>query len=217
MDDDNFEYLAIRTEPEQYSGRIEEPSDYIHTIDGKVVWLNESGRVSREVGEFSCTLIDADAADLHGVSPFDVYDTTQATYDLFAALFDDLGGSAKVNKALGGHLALWSHNLLLIDRLVIYPSFRGQKLGLRALTMLLQRYQSIAEVAVLKPFPLQFEGGMAAEEAGRLGLKGFTCTMNYATRRLNRYYAELGFASCRGTGLMVRAADKALPPQTRFT
>lgn len=216
MDDDEFEYLAIRTEPEQYAGRIGEPSDYLHTISGKVVFVNESGEVSKEVGEFVCTQIDADAADLNGVSPLDVYDTTQATYDVFAALFNDFGGNAKVKKALGGDCVLWSHNLLLIDRLVIYPGFRGQKLGLRALAMLLQRYQGIAEIAALKPFPLQFEGGMEADEASRLGLKSFSCTMNYATRRLNRYYAELGFANCRGTGLMLRASDRALPLHGRF-
>jgi hypothetical protein len=38
MDDDAFEYLAIRTEPEQYSGRPEEPGHYIHEVSGKVVF-----------------------------------------------------------------------------------------------------------------------------------------------------------------------------------
>lgn len=91
MDDDAFEYLAIRTAPEQYAGRPEEPGHYIHEVSGKVVFVDESGTVSKEVGEFACSLIDADGADVNGLSPFDVYDTIQGPYDVYAALFDRQG------------------------------------------------------------------------------------------------------------------------------
>jgi hypothetical protein len=46
-------------------------------------------------------LIDADAADLNGVSPFDVYDTTQATYDVYAALSEELGAKPKGEEGTG--------------------------------------------------------------------------------------------------------------------
>lgn len=211
MDNDAFEYLAIRTEPEQYCGRPDEPSHYIHEVSGKVVLIDESDSVSKVVGEFACSLIDADAADLNGVSPFDVYDTTQATYNVYYALFDELGAHARVKKALGGDELMWSHNLLVIDRLIIYPAFRGQKIGLRVLAMLLQRYQHIAEFAALKPFPLQYEAGMESDEAKRLGLEGFTCTLDYGRRRLARYYEGIGFRKCRAGHFMVRAAEVPLP------
>ena len=211
MDNDAFEYLAIRTEPEQYCGRPDEPSHYIHEVSGKVVLIDESDSVSKEVGEFACSLIDADAADLNGVSPFDVYDTTQATYNVYYALFDELGANARVKKALGGDDLLWSHNLLVIDRLIIYPAFRCQNIGLRVLAILLQRYQHVAEFAALKPFPLQCEGGMDADEAARLGLAGFTCTLDYGKRRLARYYAGVGFTKCRGSDFLVRSAEHRLP------
>jgi GNAT superfamily N-acetyltransferase len=211
MDNDAFKYLAIRTEPEQYCGRPDEPSHYIHEVSGKVVLIDESDSVSKEVGEFACSLIDADAADLNGISPFDVYDTTQATYNVYYALFDELGANARVKKALSGDELMWSHNLLVIDRLIIYPAFRGEKIGLRVLAMLLQRYQHIAEFAALKPFPLQFEAGMESDEVKRLGLARFSCTLDYGRRRLAKYYGGVGFTRCPGCDFMVRAAGVPLP------
>lgn len=211
-----YSYLAIQPAPEEYAGTVDEPSDFIHEIEGKVLLVAEPAELTRQVGEFKCLIIDADGASIHGIHPFDLYDTTQATMNLYDALLTTDGPTARVLRALGQDYGLWSHNLLVLDRLVIFPEFRGGKAGLRVLAMLMQRYQRGSQIVAMKPFPLQFEGGMEADEAARCGLKQFSCTMDYARRRLQRYYGELGFTKVTGTPYMVRSTEEPLPDLERY-
>jgi hypothetical protein len=62
----------------------------------------------------------------------------------------------------------------------------------------------------MNPYPLQFEHDVTAEKKAERGLTGFTCTKDYATRRLRRYYAKIGFRRVPGTTFMIRPASERL-------
>lgn len=211
MDDDGgYQYLGLSMPSEEYAGRLDEPSSYIHSIEGSIVLRCEHDGETPVIGQFACTLVDADSALTHGVGPHEVYDTTQATWDLYEAMLGDDGPNASVLKALKCDWPLGSQNLLALDRLTILPQARGQKVGLMALVMIMQRFLSFAEIIVLKPFPLQFEGRMPDDEAEQYELARFSCTKEYGTRRLARHYSELGFRKVGRTGFMARLAEDPL-------
>lgn len=213
MDDVVFEELAIRIAPEISFGRTHEPEDFVHNIEGHAVMVDDVGNVLREVGEFNCQFIDADSAVLSDMPPSDTYDATQVTYDLYAGLSKNDELHPRVLRALDlqrGDLPR-SMNVVSLDRLVVYPAFRGQGFGLQILAMLMQRFRSLTNFYVLKPFPLQFEDPIDAGDAARFGFKEFSCTLDGGRRRLQRHYARLGFCRVQGTPYMVRATDATLP------
>lgn len=211
MDNDSWQYLALRIPAEEYAGQLDDPSSYIHEVKGSIVVHCEPGGETPVIGEFACTLVDADSARTHGISPYQLYDTHQATWNLYEALLGDEGPNDRLLKALRYEWPFGSLNLLSLDRLTVLPQARGRKVGLMALVMVMQRFLRFADVVVLKPFPLQFEGSMADDEALQYELARFSCTKDYGTRRLARYYAELGFKKVVGTDYMARLADRPLP------
>ncbi len=89
-----------------------------------------------------------------------------------------------------------SNNVLLLDRLEIQVRFRGQELGIRFINAAVTAFGIGCRLAVIKPFPLQFEG------------KGDSKGMRSATTRLKRYYARAGFTPVQGSELMIRDLQK---------
>jgi hypothetical protein len=60
-------------------------------------------------------------------------------------------------------------------------------------------------IAAIKPFPLQFEGGVRRSDdwKGGLTLTDFSRDKRATTARLRSYYAQIGFQHVRGTQLMI--------------
>lgn len=210
-DDDSWQYLALQIPAEEYAGQLDDPSSYIHEVKGSIVVHCEPGGETPVIGEFACTMVDADSARTHGISPYELYDTHQATWNLYEALLGHDGPNARLLKALRYEWLFGSLNLLSLDRLTVLPQARGHKVGLMALGLVMQRFLQFGDIVVLKPFPLQFEGSMADDEAERYELGSFSCTKDYGTRRLARYYAELGFRKVARTEYMARLAKWPLP------
>jgi len=206
-DDYIIEYLALDIDAEQYSWPADDPAGFIHDATGKVLLVRDPGETV-EIGRFSVKQIDVENAMAAGIGLLELFDISQATIGYYDLYDDDTDFTGRVQKALGGwEYAPSSPNLLVLDRLLIYPKYRGQKWGLAALARMIQRFQHGAGLVVLKPFPLQHEGGMTRDDKVKDGLTEFSCTLDYGRRRLRRYYKELGFIDLKGTGYMVRTPE----------
>lgn len=215
MDHDIHEYVTIETDGARYCSAPDEPSSYVHDETGRVLLLTEPESTEVVIGTFRVTLVDVDNATNHGLDVLDVFDVSHATFG-YLSLYDHDGGTCGFNaqaaKALGGWIELpWSHNLLILDRLVIFPQYRGHRRGLAALVALMQRFQVGADVFAMKPFPLQHEGGLKPEERLRDGLDQFSCNLDYGRRRLRRYYKELGFVGVPKSAILIRGASTPIP------
>ena len=88
-------------------------------------------------------------------------------------------------------------DLVILDRVIVYPPFRGQEIGLKCLGAL-TRFVSEGKLFVMRPMPLQY-------------LEGYVNNPNIARhvknekidiRKLAAYYAKAGFRKISGTGRM---------------
>jgi len=170
---------------------------FVH-LNAEIIGIDwpESGGVSREVkmGELQLCLIRVGKAIERGVPLYSVFDFDQATANLAGALFDDsFDDYGKAVMKLFDDANSWD-DLLVLDRLEIYPFARGQKLGLAVLSNAIDDWSSGCSLVVMKPYPLQFE--YEAEKRGywqTLALSEFSQDKKKAFKRLQTYYSQLGF------------------------
>ncbi|WP_288253747.1 hypothetical protein [uncultured Hydrogenophaga sp.] len=183
----------------------EEPSRYIQTLEGHVVLDFENHR--ERVGRFRVFVIDVESAVNDEESVFDIFDSYSETMGYWSLYQDGLEFRPKVVKVLPGG-ERWRPNMLILDRMEVVPKYRGKGIGLCALNCLQRRYSIGCGIIAMKPFPLQFEGGLPEENAAKedfiaMGLGAFDRDFKRATAKLRRYYGRLGFVRVPGTEYMV--------------
>lgn len=203
QDADDYRSVSIAIRAGEFYGDGRDPSDFIHEIDGHVR-LGDDLSQHQVIGRFNLFQIDGNNALDQGFGPFTVYDTLQVTFDVYQYLFrreDEYSGAVK--RALGDPNPPWSLNVLLLNRLEIWPPYRGKGYGLQALVRMIQRFRIGGGLLVMKPFPLQFEGNMGAADDAAAEERAFRA----ARGKLCRYYRRLGFESVRETPYMVRQSE----------
>ncbi|MEX0959100.1 MAG: hypothetical protein WDZ63_07415 [Burkholderiales bacterium] len=174
------------------------------------------GEREDEAGFFSATVVDVRGATTEGESVFDVFDSDETCSGYLEALYDLETDDFKprVSRLASGDDYLWNPNLLILDRLMVYPRYRGSGLGLLALHGIMLRLRAAAGLIAMKPFPLQFQekflGNHDPGELERLGLNLFNVPRENARSKLRRYYAKLGFRRVPGTEYMVRSPELPL-------
>ena len=92
-------------------------------------------------------------------------------------------------------------NVLILDRLYVYPNYRGHMLGLAAMANTISVWAPGEEISLLKAFPLQLMANLSP--ADRHKYNGLETDPEKATRALIKYYAQLGFRQVGQTRLMV--------------
>lgn len=205
-------FLSLRySETQETSNDL---SRFIRHMDGRIVVTAEDDH-EHEAGLFTATLVDAMSVMDEGVSVFDVFDTSSSLFEHYLALYDGRTNDFKRSAltAAGCDYAPIT-NLLSIDRLTLYPEYRGRGLGLVALSEIIRRHRFSSGLIALKPFPLQFEyqnPGRDDQERQRLKLNDFALAQEQATAKLRRYYGRLGFKRAPRTEYMVLSPDAALP------
>ena len=198
-----------------------EPGDYIMDISGLVQWSGNDEEKAINLGAFSCKLIDGDSAINDRMSLHDVFDHEKSTFDIYEDLYDFDTGDLRedvTRMVFGPYSYAFNSNLLVLDRLVIYPEHRGNGLGLLVLRGLMAEFSSFASLVVMKPYPLQFEGktGPSYEPLEGLprehwGLNSYKGRLTKSRAQLRRHYAKLGFILVPKTEYMVRDAQIPLP------
>lgn len=192
----------------------DEPSRYIKRLEGHVLLNFASTR--KRIGRFKIVVIDVELAVNDRYPVFDIFDYEAATLGYWSLYKSDLEFKKKVVNVLPGG-DRWQPNILILDRLEIFPKYRGKGVGLRVLRCLQRHYSSSCGIVAMKPFPLQFEGGTPEENAAEpkfveLGLGAVDRNENRAMAKLRAYYARLGFVRVPGSVYMVADTAVAMPP-----
>lgn len=212
-------YLSLRFDAVDSMTDAGEPVVYLQRRTGHfTVWNGEQIEDTEQdirIGDFAIVYVDLDGACVEDVHAFDVFDTEGATIEYYEDLYLDDAGRIKdcvVDLATTDGL-VWSSNVLIIERLILQPQFRGQDLGLAAMRGLILCARGGAGLVLIKPFPLQFEGGYdpKAEEFVRQGYASLPKDHRLSTAKLCRHYARLGFKRVPKTPFMVRDAQLKLP------
>lgn len=191
-----------------------EPDHFLQESSGAVTAFIEDDDEETHVGTFRTYFVDVVGAANAGKSAHDVFDTSGSTYGYLGALYCDDAWNFRpaVMKALKAHQLTTSPSLLILDRLLIAPEWRGRGIGLHALVGLMHWLQPGAGVAAIKPYPLQFEAGhQDPHDPERPWIDGFKGNFRTCRAKLCRYYAQLGFKRVPHTGYMVRRCDQGLP------
>ncbi len=110
---------------------------------------------------------------------------------------------------------IYESNFLIIDRLEILPQFRGERLGLKILRHLIDRFSPGAGIVAIKPYPLQFEHESLDEKKiewrKKLELSQCSIDQKASIERLRQYYSELGFQILKNSKMMVLSTGHTLP------
>ena len=192
---------------------------YLAEYNGEIFVTLESDDdddTGHHAGTTRLFILNADAADHDDVDLCELLDRRPETAAFIPLIGEQPGSlSSDVYRLLREETVL-STNLLLLDRLELLTQFRGQELGLKFMKAAITRFGMGCRIAVLKPFPLQFEGKMGTEYVGRGGQvvrqpprdRTAAAKMRSATEKLKRYYARAGFVTLRGSELMILDLDK---------
>lgn len=210
--------FSISLEPRTSSsfGRPTEPYEYIHDTAGVISTWNDDEEEA--IGIFKIKVVDLQGAERDNVSAFDVMDAQSTTIRYFETLFELNGDTLKdslidlIDQRFGWFINS-QPNLLILDRLVINPTYRGQGVGLNALDAIIRRYGFGIDLVTMNPFPLQFESAskkdVYSNEIEELDTKWSNTVarkgaLKVNAKKLQTYYARLGFIFAPKSECMVR-------------
>ena len=100
---------------------------------------------------------DFELGQNHNVSAREILDTYQHTFDYADAVLDsdETSFSTRLHNLLGNEIE--NFNFLILDRVELFPKYRGNGVGLVILRSLIERFGAGVGVVGMKPFPLQLE------------------------------------------------------------
>jgi hypothetical protein len=215
----NFEipYLVFHVDSAMFLLEPDDPGDYIYPICGQITEMDDD-ESDILVGKFRLYYVDiASASNTGFIDVFDIFDAhSDSTAEYYDSLFDpDTTGFSENLHQLFNY-EIFGLNLLIIDRLELLPGYRGQNLGLIIMRRLIQRSSAGAGLIAIKPFPLQFEKSIPAEdESGwhaEMQLSTFRQTAQDSIRKLQNHYSKLGFVKMESTPHMILSTARRLPP-----
>lgn len=218
---DDYRYCSLCIAESDVFIGDDEPSRFIHQLDGRIELYVDHDTKRLAIGNFSALVVDVESAINERVHPFDVFDSHSTTAPYYRPLFLERSWSGadfrtSVLKAVYGEDEPWRPNVLILDRVTVFPEHRGNGAGLLAIRGLIERFRMGVGLIVMTPFPLQFEAEPHSQEdldeRSRLGLDKFGIGYDKAMAKLRGYYATLGFRTIPRTRLMGLAADRKLPP-----
>lgn len=214
-DEDNITYQALSLDASETNIGPLDLESFVHPTHGRILELDTGGGFVAELGTFSVIQVDVESAIAAGESVFAIFDISQTTMDYFEALYaHGWDFKASVYRAADPSWTIENVNLLIIDRLVIRPAYRGIGLGLDAMTAIIQRFRMGAGLVAIKPFPLQLEGAgrSKAERMAKIqeyGLERWgSIPERIAFANLRKLYARLDFVRVPRTAFMVRLPNK---------
>lgn len=158
-------------------------------------------------GRVRLFVVNIEGAREADIPAFDLLDSEAATAPYIELLnLREAGNFRPAVLSLLGEDMVFNQNVLIIDRVELLPEYRGRGLGLSCMAACMRHLGLGCRIAAIKPFPLQFEGGVRSSDDWKAGLKlvDFSRDKRATTARLRSYYAQIGFQHVRGTQLMVR-------------
>lgn len=166
-----------------------EPNGYILSYTGRIY----SGiDVDKSVGHISFHVVDLLGASEDGVSAWEVLDCLDGNLAHFCNLIDV--GTDCFKPRIEALCGVPIGRILVFDRLEIDEPSRGKGLGLQVIQMVVDRLGGDCCMAVLRAFPLQWEGRVRENRVA----------FRRDRAKLSKYYRAAGFSPVIGDGLMAR-------------
>jgi len=166
---------------------------YLTAVAGKIVDTRK-GAVAGSITAFKVNTCQMRSVGIDPVTALSLEESTENYCHLF--INSQLDMELQATAGLPG-----TDNVLILDRLYVYPNYRGHMLGLAAMANTISVWAPGEEISLLKAFPLQLMANIAPSE--RHKYKGLETDPEKATRALIKYYAQLGFRQVGQTRLMV--------------
>jgi hypothetical protein len=206
--------LNIATESEGVNLNPLEPEFYLHVINGRI-YLDPPSDASEDddnilVGGFRLTYVNIACALDNRMPIVTLFDTSQDLMDIYEAVFisSTQDYTRKVIKLLGEGVYL-ANNILSIDRLGVFPAYRGNKIGLLVLLSLIQRYSMDTSIVAIQPCPLLFTRNDTG--SGFCWDRPEEEPIKTGILKLKTYYEKVGFKSLRGSEFMLFSPFFRLP------
>lgn len=168
-------------------------SRYLTVVTGKIIDTQNSA----VAGSISAFKVNAWQMRSVGIDPVEALGAHESTAN-YCHLFVNGHLDMKLQAIAG---LPGTDNILILDRLYVYPNYRGHMLGLAAMANTISVWAPREEISLLKAFPLQFMNNISP--ADRHKYKGLETDPEKATRALIKYYAQLGFRQVGQTRFMV--------------
>jgi len=135
--EDQYSIVLRWSEPELYCLDLDPDHlhGYTHHHEGDVLALDEESDSDEfTIGDFACCVYDVAFASAHGESAFGLFDQSINSIHYYHALYDKKSARLRADvKQLVGRRTL-EPNVLILDRLRIYPAHRGHDYGLLVLS-----------------------------------------------------------------------------------
>lgn len=164
-------------------------SRFITEYSGQI-FVRDKSDEERLAGAIKAFVVDLPMAEAAQIDLFELFDMREELDGFAEVLLDP--GSGKVREDLEERAAITAWDpLLILDRMEIEPSCRGNNVGLKALEIAFQYLGAGCSGAVLKAHPLQFESNRGGDP--RPHLDGFTKDEALAKKNLIDHYARIGF------------------------
>jgi hypothetical protein len=174
-----------------------DPGELIEEYNGQLVL--HGGRGSYTVGEGHYYVVRVNEMMDQGISPFmEMEALCQDTCDFCPLLTETEGADRWTRVVYGAFPEVEFGELLLLNRVVVNPPFRGKKLGLHFVELVLRITGGMRLVA-LRPDPVWTEAGCDKEPAGA----GSDWEKRKARGKLMGYFSRLGFKVLWGDDFMV--------------
>lgn len=167
-----------------------EPDTFITEIRMKIsADSHEDDSRHEDIGEIDVRVLEIERCVDEGVSLFDLFDTeTELNY--FTPILDESYASIHDSIPEITHLEITvPSKILLIDKVVLNPEYRGQNLGLHAIQLITTKLISEEDMVMLSASPLQFREGLVTDNQK----KGLSNDKQYAKERLMAHYRKIGF------------------------
>jgi hypothetical protein len=155
----------------------EEPDDFVVEYTGEILHRDEEDRVTT-AGEYGLYRVLGGLALNHGHDIYDVCDAhSQELHEVCCAVFNLETGDYRddVSRKFG----CLDSDLLLIDRLILDPKWRGLRLGLLVLRRLVDLHEGGCGLVVCRPYPLEGPDTPDQIRVGKIRLRRYIRTMGF--------------------------------------
>lgn len=180
-----------------------------------IAWDGDDYDGGSVAGTVQFYIVKTGVAMNRGISLIDAIDSIdQDVYEYGAAVLDPETGELRTDlmerfECIGG-------DLMFLHLMKILPAHRGRDIGLVAASRLIDSYAS--GLVVCRPQPLQHVGDDPERLANDgMEYEGFSKDQREAKRKLQRYWARLGFEPISDDGIYALGTASELPAVTLRT
>src|SRR5689334_12804811 len=174
-------------------------TDFVHSIAGRII-ANPEGRGKEDAGHIGASLIQFGEALNQGITAERLGDGISGDIsEYWEQLFDAETGYPK--EEIQNEFEVVDLDLLIIDRVAIYPKFRGLGIAESAIHRTIDIFGTGCGLVACKPWPLQFTPSVANDPEALKRLALPNVSKGEAIRKLRSYWSRLGFWPLGNSGI----------------